>query len=64
MMNKFGRFLGRISAETCLKTDYFRSKSPKIAKRWMLRSQTSLPPVVGGRGGASAKWVGRTKRKN
>jgi len=28
-MNKFGRFLGRISAETCLKMDYFGSKSPK-----------------------------------
>jgi len=28
------KFLGRISAETCLKMDYFGSKSPKIAKRW------------------------------
>jgi len=35
-MNKFGRFLGRISAETCLNMDYFSSKSPKIAKRWRL----------------------------
>jgi len=34
--NKFGRFLGRISAETRLKMDYFGSKSPKIAKRWGL----------------------------
>jgi len=33
MMNKFGRFLGRISAETCLKMDYFGSISLKIAKR-------------------------------
>jgi len=33
-MSKFGRFLGRISAETCLKIDYFGCKSPKIAKRW------------------------------
>jgi len=30
-MNKFGRFLGRISAETYLKMDYFGSKSQKIA---------------------------------
>jgi len=28
--NKFRRFLGRISAETYLKLDYFGSKSPKI----------------------------------
>jgi len=28
-MNKFGCFLGRISTETCLRTDYFGSKSPK-----------------------------------
>jgi len=33
-MNKFRRFLGRISAETNLKLDYFGSKSPKIVKRW------------------------------
>jgi len=39
-MNKFERFLGRISAETCLKMDYFGNKSPKIAKRWGLRPQT------------------------
>jgi len=25
-MNKFGRFLGRFSAETCLKMDYFGRK--------------------------------------
>jgi len=31
-MNKFGRFLGRISAETCLKIDYFVVNPPKIAK--------------------------------
>jgi len=28
-MNKFGRFLGRISTETCLKIDYLGSKYPK-----------------------------------
>jgi len=38
LLNKFGRFLGRISAETCLKMDYFDSKSPKIAKRCSLAS--------------------------
>jgi len=37
MMNEFGRFLGRISAKTCLKMDYFGSKSPKIAKRFAPR---------------------------
>jgi len=37
-MNKLGWFLGRISAKTCLKMDYFCSKSLKIAKRW------GLPP--------------------
>jgi len=30
-MNKFGRFLGRILAQICLKMDYFGSKSQKIA---------------------------------
>jgi len=29
MMKKFKRFLGRISAETCLKMEYFGSQSPK-----------------------------------
>jgi len=47
-MNKFGRFLGRISAESCLKIDYFGSKSKKIAKRWGIRLQASLPPVARG----------------
>jgi len=47
-MNKFRKFLGRISAEICLTTDYFDSKSPKIAKRWGLRLQTALPPSAGG----------------
>jgi len=47
-MNKFERFLGRISAETCLKMDYFGSKFPKIAKCWELLPQTSLPPAAGG----------------
>jgi len=28
-MNKFGRFLDRISAKTCLKIDYFSCKSLK-----------------------------------
>jgi len=32
-MNTFGKFLSRNSAETCLKRDYFDSKSPKIAKK-------------------------------
>jgi len=27
------KFLGKISAETCLKMDYFASKSQKIDKR-------------------------------
>jgi len=33
IMNKLGRFLGRISAETCLKPKmgYFDRKSPKLA---------------------------------
>jgi len=31
-MNKFRTFLGKISAETYLKMDYFGSKSSKIAK--------------------------------
>jgi len=33
MMKKFGRFLGRILAEICLKIDYFGSKSPKFVNR-------------------------------
>jgi len=32
-MKKFRRFLGKNSAETCLKVDYFGSISPKIAKQ-------------------------------
>jgi len=28
------KVFGRISAETCLKMDYFGSKFPKIPKRW------------------------------
>jgi len=50
-MNKPGRFLGRISAETCLKMDYFDSKSSKIAKRWGLRPQNPLPPAADLRSG-------------
>jgi len=41
-MNKFRRFLGGISAETCLNIDYFGCKSPKIAKRWGLRAARAL----------------------
>jgi len=37
IINKFRKFLGRTSAETFLKRDYFGSKSPKIAN-----PQTSL----------------------
>jgi len=33
-MYKFEKFLDRISVETCVKMDYFGSKSQKIAKRW------------------------------
>jgi len=29
-MNKFRRFLGRISAKTCLKIDYFGSPLPNV----------------------------------
>jgi len=47
-MNKFQKFLGRISAKTYLKKDYFGSKSQKIAKRWGLRFQILLPPTAGG----------------
>jgi len=36
-MNKFRRFLGKISSDIRLKTDYFGNKFPKIAKRWGLR---------------------------
>jgi len=42
-MNKFQRLLGRISAETYLKLDYFGSKSQKIVKRWGVCPQTTLP---------------------
>jgi len=41
-MSKFGWFLGRISAKTCLKMDYFGSKSPQIAKSWGLRPPDPL----------------------
>jgi len=47
-MNKFRRFLGRISSKICLKMDYFGSKFTKIAKRRGLRPQTPLPPAAGG----------------
>jgi len=46
-MNKFRRFLGKISAETCLKMDYFDNKSPKIAKRWGLRPHIPYPLASG-----------------
>jgi len=53
-MNKFGKFLGRNSAETCLKMDYFGSKTqkncqalwgaplpePLTSGSWRLRFQT------------------------
>jgi len=39
-MKKFGRFLGRISAEICLKMDYFGGKSPQIAMHSGLCPQT------------------------
>jgi len=38
-------FLGRISSETCLKMDYFDSKSPILTKRW---AQTSLLLAISG----------------
>jgi len=47
-MNKFERFLGRISDKTCLKVDYLGSKSSQIAKRWGIRLLTPLPPATGG----------------
>jgi len=34
IMKKLRRFLFRISAETCLKMNYFASKTPQIADRW------------------------------
>jgi len=36
------KVLGRISAETYLKMDYFGSNSPKIAEHCGLRSQTPV----------------------
>jgi len=51
------KVLGRISSETCLKMDYFRSNSQKIAKCWGLRTKTSLQWRnwrVGG--GANVPW--------
>jgi len=47
-MNKIVRFVGRISAETCLKINYFGSKLPKITKRWGLCPQTHFPHAAGG----------------
>jgi len=35
-------FFSRISAETCLKTDYLGRKSPQIAKSWGLYPQTPV----------------------
>jgi len=57
IMNMFRRYLGRISAETCLKMDNFGSKSSKTAKRWGLRPQTSLPPAAGGETPVQVKWL-------
>jgi len=44
---QFERFLGRISAQTCLKMDYFGSKFPKTAKCWGLCPQNLSPPAAG-----------------
>jgi len=44
---QFWNVLGRISAETCLKMDYFVSKLLKIAKCWGLRPHTPLPLAAG-----------------
>jgi len=41
------KVFSKISAETCLKMDYFGCKFKKIAKRWGLRPQTPLPPAAG-----------------
>jgi len=41
-MNKFRRFVDKISAETCLEMDYFGSRFPKIAKRWGLHPPTPV----------------------
>jgi len=41
------KVLRRISAETCLKMDYFGSKSPKIAQRFGFRPQTPLLQRLG-----------------
>jgi len=42
MSIKFQRFLGRISAETCLKMDYFGSKSQKNRQALGFRPLTSV----------------------
>jgi len=51
IINKFGRFFGRISDETCLKMDYFSSKSlknsqappdPLASSGWAIRLQTPV----------------------
>jgi len=39
-MNKFQRFLSRISAKICLKMDYFGSKSQKMPSAF--RTQTPV----------------------
>jgi len=44
-MKKFRRFLGRISAETCLKMDKFGSKSQKLPS---VGSSAPDPLVSGG----------------
>jgi len=57
MMNEFERFLGRILAKTCLKMDYFGSKSPKIASPclWQLGA-LPLPLAAGGFALAFGSW--------
>jgi len=42
IMNKFESFLGRISAEACLKMNYFGNEFPKIAKRWGFHPETPV----------------------
>jgi len=49
MMNKFGRFFGRILAETCLKMDYFGSKSwspEEKQSNWLINKHATPPKVT------------------
>jgi len=49
----FRRFLDRISAETCLKMNYFHSKSPKLPSA----EGTPQDPFASGGWGRSVKWL-------